>query len=298
MVVVTPRINRLVNDSTFMNWWMSGDAPQIVTVFLDGEGPFGDCYQLDSENSGPYGNALVEELIPGVEGQYRAIGTTGSRFVDGCSTGGWVSLALQVFYPEVFQGCWSYSPDPVSFEKMQLVNIYADENAFVNDKGYLRPSMRNIYGEPQFSIQQEIFHENIQGPSNSYVTSGQQWGAWNALYSPKGTDGLPMAIFDPVTGVVNNEVARAWEQYDLLKHLKENWTSLGPKLQGKINIWMGDMDEFYLNNAVRDLDSFLKSTSSPPADAKIEFTPMMGHCDMYDHKNILEAIWQSLKYRK
>ncbi|WP_163322943.1 alpha/beta hydrolase-fold protein [Draconibacterium mangrovi] len=288
------RINSLIKNEEFMSWWTSEDAPQIITVFLDGEGPFGDCYQLDSENNGPYGEALINELIPEIEKQFRIEGTAESRFVDGCSTGGWVSLALQLIYPETFNGCWSYSPDPVCFAKMQLVNVYENENAFYNDRGYLRPSMRDIYGEPQFSIKQEMTAENVQGYSNTYVTSGGQWGAWNALYSPKGEDGMPKTIFDPVTGAIDKEVAEHWKKYDLLKYTASNWPELGPKLEGKIHIWMGDMDNFYLNNSMRDFDQYLKSTTNPKSDAQIEFTPMKGHCSNYSHKRVLTEIQQKL----
>ena len=134
------RANRYVLwDKNFLNWWLSDEAPQIINVFLDGAGPFGDCYQLDSENSGPYGTALIKELIPHIEKTYRGIGTPEFRFLDGCSTGGWVSLALQLFYPDLFGGCFSYSPDPVDFRKFQLININEDENDYINKYGYLRP---------------------------------------------------------------------------------------------------------------------------------------------------------------
>ena len=113
-----------------IDWWLSEEAPEIFNVFLDGYGPFGDCYQLNSENSGPYGTALTEELIPYIEKEFRGLGTPESRFVEGCSTGGWVSLALQLIYPDFFGGCFSYSPDPVDFNNFQLINIYKDENAF------------------------------------------------------------------------------------------------------------------------------------------------------------------------
>lgn len=284
------RINDLIKDKEFMSWWSSKDAPQIITVFLDGDGPFGDSYQLDSENSGPYGEALINELIPKIEKQFRINGTPETRFVDGCSTGGWVSLALQLFYPETFNGCWSYSPDPVSFKKMQLINIYEDENAFYNKRAYLRPSMRNLNGDPMFSIKQEIVDENVQGESNSYVTSGGQWGAWNALYSPKGKDGLPKPIFDPIAGTIDKEVAEHWKKHDLLLFTSANWPELGPKIKGKIHIWMGDMDNFYLNNSMRDFDEYLKKTINPKSDAQIEFTPMKGHCSNYSHKLILKEI--------
>ncbi len=284
------RINRILQDSAFMAWWTSGDAPQIITVFLDGGGPFGDNYQLDSENSGPFGQALTEELIPAIEEEFNIEGSANSRFVDGCSTGGWVSLALQLFYPEVFNGCWSYSPDPVTFEHMQLVDLYNQENAFTNSAGYLIPSMRTTSGDPRFSIKGEVTWENVFGKSGTYVTSGQQWGAWNALYSPKGADGLPKAIFDPESGAIDQEVAEHWKKYDLLLYTRENWNELGPKIQGKIHVWMGDMDNFYLNNAMRQYDAFLEETANPVSDAEIVFTPMEGHCSLYSHREILEKI--------
>ncbi len=289
------RINELAEDKEFMTWWTSKDAPQIITVFLDGEGPFGDCYQLNSENSGPYGEALINELIPKIEQEFRIIGTPEYRFVEGCSTGGWVSLALQLFYPETFNGCWSYSADPVSFEKMQLINIYKNVNAFYNTHDYLRPSMKDLNGDPMFSIKQEIVDENVQGLSNTYTTSGGQWGAWNALYSPKGTDGLPKPIFDPNTGVIDKEVAEHWKKYDLLLYTSANWATLGPKIKGKIHIWMGDRDNFYLNNAMRDFDNYLKNTLNPKSDAQIEFSPMMGHCSIYSNQRVLKEIEIKIK---
>ena len=292
------RVNRLVKNDDFMSWWSSKDAPQIITVFLDGEGPYGDSYQLDSENSGPYGETLINELIPKIEATYRIIGSPQMRFVDGCSTGGWVSLALQLYYPESFNGCWSYSPDPVNFEKMQLMNIYEDENAFYNKNNYLRPSMRDVNGDPLFSIKQEVISENVVGVSDSYVTSGGQWGAWNALYSAKGTDGLPKPLFDPVSGTIDSVVVQDWKKYDLLLFTSTNWAELGPKIQGKIHVWMGDMDNFYLNTSMRDFDAFLKNTSKPKSDAEIEFTPMKGHCSNYSHKHILQEIDAKLKGMK
>ncbi|MEL7121589.1 MAG: alpha/beta hydrolase-fold protein, partial [Bacteroidota bacterium] len=246
------RIDRYTKDEKFMKWWMSDEAPQIITVFLDGDGPFGDPYQLDSENSGPYGTSLVEEIIPYVEKEFRAQADPYARFLDGCSTGGWVSLALQLYYPDVFGGTWSYSPDPVHFAQMQLVDLYKDKNAFFNTSGYERPSSRRINGEPNFSIKEEISVENVVGHSNSFVTSGEQWGAWNALYSPKDSEtDLPKAVFDPFTGEIDKKVVDHWKKYDLLEHVKANWKTLGPKIQDKVYVWMGDMDQYYLNNALR-----------------------------------------------
>lgn len=288
------RINRLINDKDFMGWWDSEASPQVITVFLDGEGPFGDSYQMDSDNSGPYGSALIKEFIPYVENEFRGTSIAETRFVDGCSTGGWVSLGLQLYYPESFNGVFSYSPDAVEFENYQLINHYEDKNAYTNEFGYPRPVMRDTKGEPMLTMKQFITYENVLGSSDSYLDSGGQFSAHNALYSPKGKNGLPEAIFDPLTGDINQEVAEYWKKYDFKIYAEKNWDTLGPKLQGKIFIWMGDMDHFYLNPATRSFDQFLQSTENPKSDANIVFTPMSGHCSEYSHKEVLLKIEERL----
>lgn len=289
------RYTRALGFNRHWEWWMSDDAPEVIQVFLDGEGPFGDCYQLDSENSGPYGTALTEEFIPFLEEQFRGIGTPETRFVDGCSTGGWVSLALQLFYPDFFGGCFSYSPDPVDFVDCQLINIYKDENAFINEYGYLRPVVRETSGEPRVSMKDFILYENVLGYSNTYVTSGGQFSAFTALYSPKGKDGLPAPLFDPFTGEIDKEIAEHWKKYDLKYFVESNWETLGPKLQGKIWIWGADMDNFYLNAALRNFDEMLKEQENPKSDAEISFTPMAGHCQGYNHLEVLLQIQEKLE---
>ncbi len=288
------RANRFLRN---MDWWTSDEAPEILNVYLDGEGPFGDCYQLDSENSGPYGTALTEELIPYIENKFRGKGTPESRFVEGCSTGGWVSLALQIFYPDFFGGCFSYSPDQVDFENCQLINIYSDENAFVNEHGYLRPIMREISGEPVISQKDFIGFENVLGRSDTYVTSGGQFSAFTALFSPKGNDGLPKPMFDPVTGKIDREVAEYWRKRDLKHYVKTNWETLGPKIQGKIWAWTGDMDNFYLNPALRAFDEMLKTMENPKTDAIINFSPMQGHCTEYNELKVIQQIAEKLKIK-
>jgi hypothetical protein len=280
-----------------MDWWTSDQAPEIVNVYLDGEGPFGDCYQLDSENSGPYGTALINELIPYIEKEFRGLGTPESRFVEGCSTGGWVSLALQVFYPDFFGGCFSYSPDQVDFENCQLINIYKDENAFYNEFDYLRPIVRDVSGEPILSQKDFIQFENVLGSSDTYVTSSGQFSAFTALFSPKGDNGLPKPMFDPKTGKIDREVAEHWRKHDLKNYVKTNWETLGPKVQGKIWAWTGDMDNFYLNPALRAFDEMLKTMDNPKSDASINFTPMKGHCAEYEEIKVIQQIAEKLKIK-
>ena len=286
------RAAQLLNDSV---WLQSSEAPKIIQVFLDGEGPFGDSYQLNSENSGPYGTALTQELIPFFEKEFRGIESPEFRFLDGCSTGGWVSLALQLFYPGFFGGCFSYSPDPVDFDDFQLINIYNDKNAFINEHGYLRPVVRETSGEPMVSMKDFIQYENVLGNSDSYLTSGGQFSAFTALYSPKGEDGLPAALFDPFTGSINKKVAEHWKKYDLKQYVEKNWEKLGPKLQGKIWIWGAGMDNFYLTAALHNFDEMLKKQKNPESDAEISFTPQAGHCQEYNHRKVLKQIKTKLE---
>jgi S-formylglutathione hydrolase FrmB len=289
------RVNGLLNNKDFSDWWFGKEAPQIINVFLDGEGPWGDSYQLDSENNGPYGYVLINELIPAIEKEFRTADGAKLRFVDGCSTGGWVSLALQLFYPDEFNGAWSYSPDAISFDNYQLINIYKDKNAFYNEWGNLRPVARDLTGDPIVTMKDFIQYENVLGASDSYLNSGGQFSAHTALYSPKGENGLPAPLFDPFTGEIDTLIAESWKKYDLKLYMEKNWPTLGPKLQGKIFIWMGDMDHFYLNPATRAFDEFLKKTVNPKSDAKVNFEAMEGHCSKFSDKEILKMMVERTK---
>jgi len=283
-------IRDFITDHAFADWWFTEQAPQIIYVCLDSQGPYGDTYQVDSENNGPCGKALTEELIPELEKQVRYDAKSKMRYLVGYSTGGWVALGLQIFYPDFFDGAWSYSPDPVDFEHFGLINMYADESIFYNRFGYLQPGRRTIYGEPIRSMKDWITSENVVSRTKNYLVSGGQFGAYNAVFSPKENDGLPALAFDPVTGKIDHEIAKQWEKYDLKKILANNWSTLGPKLQGKIWIWTGDMDGLYSNVATRFLKEFLDKTENPKSDAKISFTPMAGHCQEWDDKAALILI--------
>ena len=258
--------------SAFRKLWLAEGTPPLILLQLDGAGPYGDPYQVNSANNGPYGDALVQELIPFVEANFRTLGQPRARFLSGSSTGGWVSLALQVFYPDFFNGAWSSCPDPVDFRAFELVNIYRDDNAYADQLGNERPSERDAEGHVVLTMRREVGLENLLGRANSFTRSGQQWGEWNAVFSPRGPEGLPAPLWEPQTGKIDPAIAQQWKKYDLRLVLEENWKTLAPKLRGKLHVAAGESDQFFLNNAVHLLDQFL-SRADPPFEGKLVYGP-------------------------
>jgi len=271
--------NSMEANSRLRKAWLADSLPRMVFLFPDGRGPFGDPYQVNSDNNGPYGDALLTELIPYVENRFRAIGTPDARFLQGGSTGGWVSLALQVFYPDSFNGAWAGSPDGVDFRAFQLVDIYSDSNAFVNASGFERPASRRVNGDVVTTMRHEVQVENVTGNGDSYTLSGGQWGSWNAVYGPRGADGKPAPLWDRKTGRIDHAVAEHWKKYDLRMILEANWKTLGPRLKDKLHIWVGDADDYFLNNGVHLLDNFL-SRAHPAPGGYIRYGPGKGHTGM------------------
>jgi hypothetical protein len=263
--------------SEFRRRWLADDSPRMIYLQLDGDGPLGDPYQVNSDNNGPYGDAITTELIPYIERTFHGIAQPYARMLDGQSTGGWVSLALKVFYPDVFNAVWSSCPDGVDLRGFQLINIYKDENAYFDERGMERPSKRDLNGRVEFTIRRESRMENMIGAGDTWTMSGQQWGAWNAVYGPRGLDGRPVPLWDPQTGKIDKSVVPHWKKYDLRLVIEDNWKSLAAKLRGKIHISVGEADSYFLNNAVHLLDEFFRK-ANPPAEARIAYGPGRGHC--------------------
>jgi hypothetical protein len=116
--------------------------------------------------------------------------------------------------------------------------------------------------------------------------SGQQFDIWEATYSPQGVDGYPQRLWDKYTGKINPEVASYWrENYDLRHILERDWSTVGEKLKGKIHIYCGDMDNYYLNNAVYKMEEFLESTSDPYYDGEVDYGDRAEHCWNGDQQN-------------
>lgn len=266
----------MAEDAPFRKAWLADKTPRMALLFLDGAGPNGDPYQVNSDNNGPYGDALVEELIPWVEERFGCLGKGTARVLDGASTGGWVSLALQVFYPDFFNGAWAFAPDPVDFRAFELIDLYEDDNAYVNAHGFERPAKRSREGDVVYTVRHEVLLERVLGRGGRWELSGRDWCAWNAVFGPRGVDGRPRPLWDGATGKLDREVLGHWKRYDLRLRLARDWKALGPRLDGKLHVRAGDADEYFLNNAVHLLDDFLRD-AKPRHGGTITFGPGEGH---------------------
>ncbi|MCK5440539.1 MAG: hypothetical protein KAJ23_01485, partial [Maribacter sp.] len=236
----------------FYRRWNEPDFPRFLIIEIQHPTPYyDDSYAVNSASQGPYGDAITYELIPEIEKQFRGIGEGWSRFLYGGSTGGWEALAVQVKYPEEYNGCFAACPDPIDFRAYCLTNIYEDENAYYYQSDHKKlevPSHRNNLGQIQSTLKQGNHLEYVLGDKSR---SGQQWDIWEATYSPQGEDGYPLRLWDKMTGDIDPKVADYWkENYDLRYILERDWGKLGDNLKGKIHIYCGDMDNYYLNNAV------------------------------------------------
>ena len=264
----------------FYQTWISPKFPRFLVVEIQHANPYyDDSYAVNSANLGPYGDAIEHELIPYIEKKFRGIGTGWARFTYGGSTGGWEALAVQTFYPDDYNGAFVACPDPVDFRAFTTINLYKDKNAFVligPHKQVEQPAMRDYLGHTLISQRQANQFELAFG---SKGRSGQQYDIWQAVFSPAGRDGYPAPIFDKKTGVIDHKVADYWrDHYDLGHILQRDWVTLGPKLQGKLHIYVGSADTYFLNDAVYYLENFLKSTNNPPYDGEVKYGDRAEHC--------------------
>jgi hypothetical protein len=249
----------------FYQDWTSGRLPHMIIVCTqDANQYYDDSYAVNSANVGPYGDALIQELYPYIEKQFRGIGQGWARAVYGGSTGGWRALALQVFYPDFFNSAWVACPDPIDFRAYSLVDLYQDKNAFFAPSAWKQvpiPMERTADGKVLSMMDDAIRFELVLG---THGRSGEQFDIWQAVYSPVGEDGYPQLIIDPTTGAIDHRVAEYWKQhFDLDYIMQRDWKTLGPKLVGKLHFAVGDNDSYYLDRAVRLTEKFLETTKDP-----------------------------------
>ena len=283
----------------FYKDWTGPDFPRMLYIKIQHACPYyDDSYAVNSANVGPYGDAITYELIPYIEKRFQGIGEGWARVMHGGSTGGWEVLAVQIFYPDEYNGCISACPDSLDFRAYTVVNIYENENAYYLDSQWRRtprPCLRNTLGEVT-STEEEYNHiELVLGTKSR---SGGWKDMWNAAFGPVGEDGYPKPIWDKFTGKIDHAVAEYWRQnYDLRYILERDWATLGPKLVGKIHIYCGDMDTYYYNNAVYLMEEFLESTTDPYYDGIVEYGDRFGHCWSGDHDNPNAISWWTTTQR-
>jgi len=264
----------------FYQQWIAPGFPRFLVVEIQHANPYyDDSYAVNSANLGPYGDAIETELLPYVEKQFRAIGQGWARFLYGGSTGGWEALAVQMFYPEHYNGAFAACPDPIDFRAFTTINLYEDKNAFVIQgahKQVEQPGMRDYLGHVTITQKDVNAYELALG---SHGRSGEQYDIWQAVFSPVGPDGYPQQIFNKETGEIHADAAQYWrDHYDLGHILARDWSTLGPKLRGKIHLYVGSADTYFLNDAVYYAEDFLKSTTDPPYEGEVKYGDRAEHC--------------------
>ena len=263
--------------------------PPMIWVFLDESSATGTHEFADSVNNGPWGTALTEELIPELERSYRMDAKPSGRFLTGHSSGGWATLWLQVRYPKVFGGTWPTSPDPSDFHDFTGVDLYAPgANVYRRTDGSAYPLVRD-HDKVIATYEQFARLEDVIGPV------GGQMASFDWVFSPRGTAGRPMPMFDRTTGVVDPKVVAYWrDHYDIAHLVQAQWPRLKPDLDGKIHLTVGTADTFYLDGAAHRLKAVLDGLG---AKSEFTFVPGRTHMDLYaegdDRRALLKKIaWQ------
>ena len=264
----------------FYQQWIAPKFPRFLVAQINHANPYyDDSYAVNSANLGPYGDAIETELIPAIEKKFRAIGQGWARFVYGGSTGGWESLAVRIFYPDHYNGAFVACPDPVDFRAFTNINLYSDKNMFFMDGPHMRveqPGERDYLGRTLTTTKQINQYELALG---SHGRSGEQFDIWQAVYGPVGKDGYPQTIFNKETGEIDPTTAAYWkEHYDLSAILQKNWASLGPMLEGKIHVYVGSADTYFLNDAVYYLEEVLNAAKNPPYGGEVKYGDRAEHC--------------------
>ncbi|HEY1499686.1 MAG TPA: hypothetical protein VGF88_08925 [Acidobacteriaceae bacterium] len=278
--------NRIQQQEAYAEYkkWISPGFPRVLVIQIQHANPYyDDSYAVNSANLGPYGDAIETELMPAVEKQFRGIGKGWARFLYGGSTGGWESLAVQMFYPDRYNGAFVACPDPVDFHAYMTTDLYNQPNMFYlqgANKRVEQPAMRDYLGHTLISVRDNVAYEAALG---DHGRSGEQFDIWQAVYGPVGADGYPQQIFDKETGAIDHGTAAYWhDHYDLDAILQRDWETLGPKLQGKLHIYVGSDDTYFLNDAVYLMEGFLKTTGTPghgvPYDGEVKYGPRAEHC--------------------
>ncbi|WP_293904412.1 hypothetical protein [Phenylobacterium sp.] len=284
----------------FYQRWIARDFPRFLVIEIEHANPYyDDSYAVNSANLGPYGDAINKELIPYIEKQFRGLGEGWARFTYGGSTGGWEAMATQVFYPDLYNGAFIACPDPIDFRAYTTINLYENKNAFY-EAGVVnrieRPAMRDYLGQTLATQRDENQMEAVLG---DHGRSGGQYDIWQAVFSPQGPDGYPKPIIDKRTGAIDPAVAAYWrEHFDLTHIVVRDWATLGPKLKGKLHIYVGSADSYFLTDAVYLAQEKLEALKDPAWGGEVAYGERAEHCWNGDPKlaNAYSRLHYDLQY--
>ena len=264
----------------FYRDWNGPRFPRMIHVLVQHPTPyFDDSYAVNSENTGPYGDAITLDLIPMIEKQFRGIGAGWARVTTGGSTGGWEAFGVQVFYPDAYNGAWALCPDPIDFRSYRSVNIYDEHNAYYYEDNPFKRTAKPGYRDTRDHLFSTFEDRNlVELALGTHGRSAGQHDAWASVFGPVGADGYYKPLYDKATGAIDPAVAIYWrDHYDLRYILQRDWKTLGPKLRGKIHITSGTMDNGYLNNAVYQMEEFL-GHAVPSPEYEITYGERREHC--------------------
>ncbi|KAI0436697.1 Alpha/Beta hydrolase protein [Xylaria telfairii] len=271
-------------------------APKLIIVAFRHEAPYyDDSYGVNTANIGPYGDAINEELIPYIDEKFSTIAQPYARIQDGGSTGGWISAASLIFRPDLFGACFSSYPDSLDFHDHQAIPLYTNKNAYQYANGSKIGSIRTFNNNTEVvlaTVAQENHWELVFGTSSR---SSLQWDVWNAVFGAQGLNGYPLEPWDKVTGEIYPEAVEYWKGMDLSNYVASNWDNaknLGEVLRGRIYIYVGTHDNYYLNQGVAAFEKQVNGLGGPNW-ANVTITPGQTHGGNYQRRetwNYLELV--------
>jgi hypothetical protein len=235
------------------------DTIACIKVYLDGDCSLGHSAYANSDNNGPVGDAFAYEFIPQLDQRFR---TNGARVIRGHSSGGWTVVYLLTHYPKLFVAGNASAPDPVDFHRFVLTNLYTDSKRVEYVDGLTigsNPDLPAKYDRP-----------NIVHSIEDIIYRGEQNVSFDAVFGPKGSDGLPSPLFDSATGELHRDVFEHWKRYDLTQYVIKNWPELKKDLDGKLRVSVGNEDNAYLNFSAKLMENEMKKIG---ADIEFAYYP-------------------------
>jgi len=265
---------------TFPRWWLGPDSPQVILVRPLSENPYYDTsYWVNSPNAGPYGDVMSQELLPEINRRFRTIDAPWARTLTGCSSGGWMAAAVQVYQPDLFGGAFVFAPDIVDLRSLWVLNLYEAPNAYWNQtewRRWPRPYLRDDKTGNIIASTEEWAH--LELAMGGRDRSGEYFAWQEATWGPKAEDGYPLPKWDPLTGKIDRDAVQQYRHYDISAYLKTNWAALEPKLRGgRLKFFVTETDNYYTNRALHYLQEQLAALR-PASDAEFTFFPSGPHC--------------------